>query len=263
MDVLVKILQFLQPFLTKDYQGKPFQMFGTPHLAALGIILLINLCFIFFHKRTEKSNEEARTIMATILIVNEAGWHIWNYVTGQWTLQTMLPLHLCSALVWLNAWMLLSKKQTLYDFAYLLGIVGSLQALLTPDLGRYGFPHYRFFQTFISHGLIFTSAVYMTIVEEFRPTWKSLVRVFVIGNLYMAAVFFLNLKLGSNYLFIAHKPATPSLLDILPPWPLYIAWIEGIGIASALLLYLPFAVKDFFSFLAMRRAGKDRLDDLL
>jgi hypothetical integral membrane protein (TIGR02206 family) len=260
--MLNQVLMFLQQFLTKDYQGEPFHLFGTAHLVALGIVLLVNLCFIFVHKRDEESNEEARTLMAAILISNEISWHIWNYVTGQWTLQTMLPLHLCSALVWLNAWMLLSKKQVLYDFAYLLGIVGSLQALLTPDLGIYGFPHYRFFQTFISHGLIFTSAIYMTVVEEFRPTWKSLLRVLVIGNLYMAAVFVLNLKLGSNYLFIAYKPSTPSLLDILPPWPFYILWIEGIGIASALLLYLPFAIKDFTSFLAMRRAGKNRLDDL-
>jgi len=262
LSMLNQVLMFLQQFLAKDYQGEPSHLFGTAHLVALGIVLLVNLCFIFVHKRDEESNEEARTLMAAILISNEISWHIWNYVTGQWTLQTMLPLHLCSALVWLNAWMLLSKKQVLYDFAYLLGIVGSLQALLTPDLGIYGFPHYRFFQTFISHGLIFTSAIYMTVVEEFRPTWKSLLRVLVIGNLYMAAVFVLNLKLGSNYLFIAHKPSTPSLLDILPPWPFYILWIEGIGIASALLLYLPFAIKDFTSFLAMRRAGKNRLDDL-
>jgi len=83
-------------------------------------------------------------------------------------------------LVWLGGYMLVSKNYLVYEFAYFLGIGGALQALFTPDLGIYGYPHYRFFQTFISHGLIFTSAIYMTTVEGFRPTWKSVLRVMVI-----------------------------------------------------------------------------------
>jgi len=45
--------------------------------------------------------------------------------------------------------MLVTKSYPFYEFAYFMGIAGTLQALLTPDLGIYGFPHYRFFQTFI------------------------------------------------------------------------------------------------------------------
>ena len=120
-----------------------------------------------------------------------------------------------------------------------------MQALLTPDAGIYGFPHFRFFQTFISHGLIITSAIYMTVVFGFRPTWKSFFRVLGWMNLYLVVVFAVNKLIGSNYLFIAHKPPTASLLDILPPWPWYIAWMEIIGILVCLILYLPFAVRDW------------------
>ena len=45
-------------------------------------------------------------------------------------------------------------------------------------------------------------------------------------------------------LFIAHKPETASLMDILPAWPVYILWLEGIAIRLSLLLYLPFAIRD-------------------
>ena len=126
-----------------------------------------------------------------------------------------------------------------------MGIGGAMQALLTPDVGIYGFPHYRFFQTFISHGLLVSAPLYLTIVEGFRPTWKSLVRVIVGMNLYMLVVFFINQAIGSNYLFVAHKPYTPSLLDVLPAWPIYLLYIEAIGIAVSLLLYLPFAIHDW------------------
>lgn len=183
--------------------------------------------------------------MAGVLWANEIAWHLWHVLTGQWTIQTMLPLHVCSLLVWTGALMLVTRNYSIYEFSFFMGIDGALQALLTPDLGIYGYPHFRFFQTYISHGLIITSATYMTVVYGFRPTWKSLLRVFIWMNIYMAFVFVVNLLIGSNYLFIAHKPPTASLLDLLPEWPWYIAWVEVIGILICLILYLPFAIQDW------------------
>ena len=183
--------------------------------------------------------------MALVLWGNEIGWHVWNAAIGKWTIQTMLPLHVCSIMVWLGALMLVTKSYSIYEFMYFIGIGGALQALLTPDIGIYGFPHFRFFQTFISHGLIVTSAIYMTVVEGFRPTWKSFVRVAVLMNVYMVIVFFINSAIGSNYLMINGKPATASILDLLPPWPIYIVYMEVLGVITFLLLYIPFIIKDW------------------
>jgi hypothetical integral membrane protein (TIGR02206 family) len=77
-------------------------------------------------------------------------------------------------------------------------------------------------------------------VEGYRPTFQSLLRVLVWGNVYMAAVGVVNALLGSNYLFIAHKPDTPSLIDLMPPWPWYILVIELMAVVLVTLLYLPF-----------------------
>jgi hypothetical integral membrane protein (TIGR02206 family) len=132
-----------------------------------------------------------------------------------------------------------------YEFAYLIGIAGALQALLTPDAGKYGFPHFRAIQVMVSHGAIITSAVYMSVVEGFRPTPRSLLRVLVGMNVYMLFVGLVNWAIGSNYLFIAHKPETASLLDALPPWPWYILYIEALGLVFILLFYLPYAISDW------------------
>ncbi|MDL1912852.1 TIGR02206 family membrane protein, partial [Chloroflexi bacterium CFX6] len=86
-----------------------------------------------------------------------------------------------------------------------------------------------------------TSAIYMTVVEGFRPTWKSMIRVAVWMNLYALIVYFINDAIGSNYLMINHKPPTASLLDLLPDWPLYILYMELIGVVTMILLYLPIA----------------------
>jgi hypothetical integral membrane protein (TIGR02206 family) len=89
------------------------------------------------------------------------------------------------------------------------------------------------------------AAVFMTAVQGLRPYWRSLLRVFVVMNIYMVFVFMVNSLIGSNYLFIMRPPDTPSLIDMLGPWPWYILALEAIGLLTCVLLYLPFAVKDW------------------
>jgi len=235
----------MNTFFAKDFSEGPFILFSLQHWIAILCIIVAGVIIISLQRNAgPQSRKRLRWTLAIILIINETTWQLWNLFTGQWTIQTMLPLHLCSALVWLSAYMLISKNRTIYEFAYLIGIAGALQAILTPDLGQYAFPHYRYFQVFVSHGCIIISALYMTIVEGFRPTWQSVKRVAIYGNIYLVAVFILNILIKSNYLFVAHKPETASLLDMLPPWPIYILVIELLAAIFILLFYAPFAITD-------------------
>ena len=236
----------MDTFFGKDFSGPAFKLFSLQHLAAIGVLFL--LIAFFFWMRTKpntKAQKITRYTMAVILILNELAWHLWNLVNGTWNVQTMLPLHLCSVFVFLSAIMLITKSYAIFEFAFFLGIGGAMQAFLTPDLGIYSFPHFRYFQVFISHGLIIASALYMLIVERVRPTWKSFGKVFLYGNLYFVAIFFINRLLGSNYMFISHKPDTASLMDFLGPWPWYLLSLEGIALVVFTLFYLPYAIHDF------------------
>jgi hypothetical integral membrane protein (TIGR02206 family) len=252
----------MEKFFAGDYPGPAFEFLGAAHLGAMLLIVLLNLSLLRFKNADEKTRSRVRWTMAIILWVNEIAWHAWNYAVGRWTIQEMLPLHLCSVLVWTGAIMLMTKNYHIYEFMYLMGIGGAIQALATPDLGIYGYPHFRFFQTFLSHGLIVTSAIYMTVVEGFRPTWKSLWRVFVWVNVYAGIVFLINSAIGSNYLFINRKPPTASLLDVLPEWPIYIIFLELIGLLTVFLLYLPFALKDWRAKVVENRSNASRLKDI-
>lgn len=86
-------------FFAKDWNGPAFQMFDPPHVAVLLVITLLNIGLLGFKSATEQARRRLRWTIAIILWVNEVGWHIWNYSIGQWTIQTMLPLHVCSLLV--------------------------------------------------------------------------------------------------------------------------------------------------------------------
>ena len=229
------------------YDGTPFQLFGTEHLVALAIIVLF--CFSYFYFRTiwsEKDRKIVRWVFAIAIVVNETALHIWSAYWGIWNIQTMLPLHMCSVIIWASAYMLVTKNYTIYELVYFVGLGGAMQAVLTPaDAAAYNFPHFRIMQTFIAHGLLINIAIYMTVVEGFRPTLQSLKRVFIWTNVYMVVIFFVNLAIGSNYLYIAHKPSFPTLIDLLAPWPWYIIELEAIGFAIFFVLYIPFLIKDW------------------
>ncbi|MBM3124797.1 MAG: TIGR02206 family membrane protein [Chloroflexi bacterium] len=229
------------------YTGPPFVLFGSAHLIAMTIITLVCLSNLYFRRIWGKTEKKfARWFLATAIVVNETALHIWSAYWGIWDIQTMLPLHMCSLIIWLSAFMLVTRNYGIYELVYFLGIGGAMQAVLTPaDAAAYNFPHFRILQTFIAHGLLINTAVYMTLVEGFRPTLRSFKRVLIWTNIYMIPIFFLNLAIGSNYLFIAHKPDFPTLLDLLWPWPWYILQLELLGLVIFGILYLPFLISDW------------------
>ena len=222
------------------------QFLNLPNLfTALGLIG-VNRWLASFKYAGESIKRTTRYLLAIGLWLDEIIWHYWTYRQGQWTVQTMLPLHVCSLMIWLAGFMLIFRSWRIFEFEYFWGLGGAAQVLLISFGPPQIFGQYRYFQVFISHGLLITAILYMHTVEGFRPAWGSFRRAVIGMILYTLVIFPLNFLLGSNYMFLAYKPTEfASLLEILPPWPAYIPYMETFGIFVFLLLYLPFAIKDW------------------
>lgn len=227
------------------YLEGEFELFGVSHILALLTLAVLNVLMVIWQRRTKsgKTRTWFRYGLAALLIGQEITLNLWYAYTGQWSVAKSLPLHLCGASLILCAVLLVNKRYALYEVAYFWGFAGATQALLTPD-STYGFPHYRYFQVFISHGAIVIACVYMTFVVGYRPHLRSVWKTFWITNVYTAIIGLFNWLVGANYLFICHKPDTPSLLDVMGPWPWYILALEGVGVFFFLLFYAPWAVVD-------------------
>ncbi len=237
---------------TLDFSSHPvgidFKLFGPSHLIALAVIVAINLSFIWVRGAVgETGQKRIRIALSVLVLVTEILYEGWRGWAGIYTVQDSLPLHLCAVMLLIVPVMLVTRNQVLYELVYFLGLGGASQALLTPDIGAYGFPHWRYFACFITHGGIVTAAIYMTVVEGRRPYWKSILRVGGLMLAYMALIEVVNFQIGSNYVWIARKPDFPTLIDQLGPWPWYILSLVGVGIATCVLLYLPFAIRDRLS----------------
>ena len=221
---------------------QPFALFGRRHLAALGVTAASLTGMVALGRRlTPAGRRRARRVLAAALVGQELSFHAWRAAQGTWSVQEMLPLHLCSVLVWGGAANLLRPCRLGDAVTWYWGVAGAPQALLTPDVGEYDFPHYRFVQFFLSHGLVLAVPVWQVAVEGRRPTARGARVAYVTLLGHAAVVGLINARLGSNYLYVSRLPDTASVLDKMPPWPGYIPILLGIAAGAFSLAYAPFA----------------------
>lgn len=219
-----------------------FILFSITHWMTLFILSgIIVLIFLFRDVlRRPALNKIVRIGLAAILFISEISLHAWLWRIGEWTVQYSLPFHLSSISILLSAALLLTKSYSLFEFTYFAGVGSALQAMITPDISSYTFPHFRYVHFFISHGGIVVANMFIVFVEKYRPTAKSVWKAFLYLNLYTFLVFLLNYFIEGNYMHISKKPVNPSILDYLGPWPLYLLPLEVIALITFSILYVPF-----------------------
>ncbi|NEZ43505.1 TIGR02206 family membrane protein [Paenibacillus alvei] len=220
-----------------------FQAFSASHFGAL--LLFISAVLLFYRCRhwlqQEKRNRCVRYVLLGLLILSEAALNIWYLATGIFHASNTLPFELCSISLYMCVLMLFFRSKKIFQIVYFTGIAGALQALLTPALD-YPFPHFRFIQFFLAHIAIILAVLYMVWVEHAKPTWKSIGYAMLFLNVLLVVVGGINYITGGNYMFLAHKPETASLLDVLGPYPWYLLSLEAVAFGMFIVLYLPFLI---------------------
>ena len=233
----------MQQYFDYHYDGPAFDLFGAGHLLSVAIVTVIAAYLIWgWRNPSERGRQRVRLLIVVTMLLIEVSWHGWNVLNDAWSYRQHLPLHSCSISVWGSIYVVWTRSFRVYEILFFIGTAGAVQTLLTPDAGIYGLPHFRALQTLSAHGMIVIAMTYMTVIEGFRPTWRSLWKTMLVGNVYLVVVTGLNYLIGSNYMYTLRKPATASLLDAMGPWPWYILAGEVVALLMFCLLYLPFAV---------------------
>ncbi|WP_186438184.1 TIGR02206 family membrane protein [Cohnella terricola] len=221
-----------------------FEAFSAAHMLGIAMAAVIVCAIVIFRKRlrTPRANRYARYALVALLVGCELSLQVWYGLTDNWGVYS-LPFQLCSIMMWLSALLLLTRSRRLYEVTFFLGLMGALQALLTPNLDA-GYPQFRFFHFFIAHGAIIGASLFLTVIEDYRPTTASIFR--ALGWLHALAVpaAITNAVAGTNFMFLARKPDTASLLDLLAPWPWYLLELELVALILCFFLYFVVRLMD-------------------
>ncbi|MGD6942978.1 TIGR02206 family membrane protein [Cytobacillus gottheilii] len=222
-----------------QYETYPFIAYSASHIFMVIFLVIGIVALYFFRAKLREFDKGIRLSFFVILFTLEAGYHFWLYSTNQWESSIALPLQLCSISLVLCLILHLTKSKMMFQFVYFLGVAGALMAVLTPELFL-GFPHFRYFQFFITHIFIILTSFYFIFVLKYKPTVKGLVRSFIFLNICAALAYYANKLTGGNYMFLSYKPSNGSLLDYFGPYPWYILVLEAAAFIFFAVILLPF-----------------------
>jgi len=201
----------------------------APTIGAVVVLLMVGA------RANEKQKLYIRYTVAGILLLSALLIHPYLYFTGRWSVQTSLPLHMCTLAQWLAIFALIRPRQWLFDILVFWGIAGGLNALLTPQ-PLHGGEIPVFLEYFIEHGGIVFVPLFLILAYHMKPSKNSWIRVFLITQLALVVMAAFNYYTESNYFFTAQKPIAESPF-ILGEWPYYIFGFQIIGLMQFYIIY--------------------------
>jgi hypothetical integral membrane protein (TIGR02206 family) len=139
-------------------------------------------------------------------------------VTGEWRATLNLPLQLSDAVTFVAIAALWQPQPRLVELLWFWALTASLQATLTPDLAQ-SFADVRYFTYFVTHGGALVAVVVLRALPQPGGVWRAYAATLAWTALAAAG----DVVTGGNYMFLRHKPSRASLLDVMGPWPVYIA----------------------------------------
>ena len=220
--------------------NEDFHLFGKQHLMVIAITVALSVALAIFAKRKLSTTSQLRLGrgMTIVLAIAVIGWIAIRLALGQFDYKTDLPFDICNIVSLALPMLMWTPKRRIHEVLYFWVMAGTIQAILTPHLFE-GFPHFTFIKYFTVHGGLVVFMVYATVVYGLRPTWKSLWRSFFMLQVYIAALYCINLVLGSNYAYLMGKPPTASAFDYLGDYPWYLLVSEVLALALFVLVLLP------------------------
>ena len=217
-------------------------MVSAEHLLTIGVIAVLTVGLVAAARRGPgRWTVIACRLLALGIVGSEVSWWVWLAFQGTYRADFALPLQLCDIACLVSATALWTRRPLLVELTWFWGLAGTANGLVTPDLPQH-FPDFLFLQYFLTHGGIVIAAFLLVVGLRISPRpWSSL-RAFGLTFVLLLGDGLVDLALDANYLYLRRPPAVYSLLDLLGPWPWYIAAAAAIALVSFLLLELPFTL---------------------
>ena len=195
---------------------------------ALGCALLV----VWARRRPGPWRRHAARVIALVLLADAASYVVAVAAAGTFSWSSSLPLALCNVAVLVSAAACWWRILILVELTYFWGLAGTLQGVLTPDLGT-GFPHLVFFQYVVGHLAVVTAALFLVAGMGIVPRAGAPWRVFLVTIAYSAFVGLVDALSGADYMFLRAPPSNWTALRLLGPWP----WYLLTGAVTALVLF--------------------------
>lgn len=210
------------------------ELLSTQHLIVLGATAVAAVALGLAARRDPAALwlPRACRLLGVVLVVNEVAFHLVHHLDEGLSARTDLPLHLTDAATIAAVVALWRGAPLAFELTYFWALTATVQALATPDL-RQGFPDYRWWWFVIAHSGVVIAAVLMAWGLARTPRPGAVRRAFGWSLAVTALAAAGTLATGGNYMYLREPPPGGSLLDVMGPWP----WYMASGVVLALVLF--------------------------
>lgn len=219
-------------------------LYGTKHIIVLVVTVLACIVLsLIFYKRSEKTKRILFGIIAGILLFFEVASRIVNLMiaetyTVESVMKILLPMHICSVMVWVFIVAIFTNIKFLKNFAVIGGLLATVAFLAYPAVGlnKTYFSFSCLYSTF-SHMLGFVTGVLMltlgAVKFEFKDIWKTYL-CFAVMFAWGALIDFVIFP-GSDYMYLRNDP-----LELKLPFPYQILYVALIAVYVLMFYLVPF-----------------------
>ena len=216
-------------------------LYGTRHIIVLvSTAALCVLLSLLFFRKSEKTKRVLMIVLASILLFFEITSRIVNLIIEtNYTLESItkiiLPMHMCSVMVWILIVAVFTKKQFLYNFAVIGGFLSTIAFLLYPAVGlNRTYMSFTCLYSTISHSIGFVSAILLMSLGFAKFEWKKIWQPFVCWVVMFAWGALLDFVIFpiSDYMYLVNDP-----LELGLSIPYHVVY-AGILIVYTLLFYV-------------------------
>jgi hypothetical integral membrane protein (TIGR02206 family) len=210
-------------------------------LAPLGLLVVAAVVLCVAARRAPgRWVDTVAAVIAMALVISELSWQPYVLSKHAWSLGASLPVQLCDVAGFVAAAALVWRQLLLVEVAYFWGLGGTVQAVLTPDLKDQHFPSFPYLQFYVTHDLVILAALFLVIGLALHPRPGAVRRIYVLTLGFALVVGLIDLVTGGNYMYLRQIPAGGSLLNVMGPWPWYIAAGAVLTLVALVILDAPF-----------------------
>jgi hypothetical integral membrane protein (TIGR02206 family) len=214
------------------------RQFSDAHLAALAVLLASTALAVWApRRRPGRWTVHVARALAILIFAGWAGEYLADVLLGTWTIRYDLPLQLTDAISVTAIVALWTRRALAVELLYFWSLTASLQATLTPDLS-YSFPSVYYFTYFVYHIGAIVGGCFLVLGCQRYPRPGAVWRVYGATFAFTVAAAVGDLLTGGNYMFLSEKPEYSSLLDVMGPWPWYIASTAALALVLLVLVKL-------------------------
>ena len=191
-------------------EGLGFSHFDSLHIAWLLVFAAVTVtCCIVYRKLGEDGRKKMRYAVASLCVLDEWYMVVCLLIGGNYT-PDYLPFHVCSINIYLIAFHALKPNKVLGNYLYLVGIPGTLAALIFPSWVKLPLANFMHLHSFTLHILLVLYPIMLTAGGDIKPEPRQLPRCLALLLGLAGVALVVNLIFDTNFMFLMEaKPGNP------------------------------------------------------